>query len=50
MTARRGRWWPKGSFEKDERDWLAGPPVFEFREDILPLVEETAEAVARLPD
>lgn len=35
---------------EEEGDWLTGPPVFEFREDTLPLVEETAEAVARLPD
>lgn len=39
-----------GSFEEDDGDWLEGPPVFEFREGTMSLVEETAEAVARLPD
>lgn len=39
-----------GSIEDDEGDWLEGPPVFEFREGAMSLVEETAEAVARLPD
>jgi hypothetical protein len=40
----------EGSFEDGEADWVDGPPVFEFREGTMALVEETAEAVARLPD